>query len=57
MAIALRSPLELPALMNACARRQFELWIERTRAFSNLAEKIGHVAARNDSGKAFKEAA
>jgi hypothetical protein len=45
MAIALRSPLELPALMNACARRQFELWIEQTRAFSNLAEKIGHVAA------------
>jgi hypothetical protein len=57
MAIVLRSPLELPALMNAWARRQFELWIEQTRAFSNLAEKIGHVAARNDPGKTFKEAA
>jgi len=52
-----RSPLELPALINACARRQLELWIEQTRAFSNLAQKIEHVVARNDSGKTFKEAA
>jgi hypothetical protein len=41
MAIALRSPLELPALMNACARRQFELWIEQTRAFSTSPKKLG----------------
>jgi hypothetical protein len=57
MAIALRSPLELPALMNACARRQFELWIEQTRGFSNLAQKVAHVVAGNASRKTFKDAA
>jgi hypothetical protein len=57
MAIALRSPLELPAFMNACARRQFELWIEQPRAFSNLAQKVEHVVARNGLGKTFREAA
>jgi hypothetical protein len=57
MAIALRSPLELPTFMNACARRQFELWIEQTRVFSNLAQKVEHVVARNGSGKTCREAA
>jgi hypothetical protein len=57
MAIALRSPLELPALMNACARKQFELWVAQTRDFSNLAQKVAHVVAGNGSGKTFKEAA
>jgi hypothetical protein len=57
MAIALRSPLELPAFMNACSRRQFELWIEQTRAFSNLAQRVEHVVACDGSGKTIKEAA
>jgi hypothetical protein len=57
MAIALRSPLELPALMNACSRRRLELWIEQTRAPSNLAQRVEHVVACNRSGKTFKEAA
>jgi hypothetical protein len=57
MAIAVRSPLELPALMNACARKQLELWVAQTRGFSNLAQKVAHAAADNGSGKTFKEAA
>jgi hypothetical protein len=57
MAIALRSPLEFPGFINACARRQFGLWIEQTRQFSNLAQKAAHAAARNGSEKTFKEAA
>jgi hypothetical protein len=57
MAIALRSPLELSVFMNVCLRRQFELWIEQTRAFSNLAQRVEHVVACDGSGKAFKEAA
>jgi hypothetical protein len=57
MAIALRSPLELPALIDACARKQFELWIAQTKEFSNLAQKVAHGVACNGAGKTFKEAA
>jgi hypothetical protein len=45
MAIALRSPLELPALMNACARKQFELWVAQTREFSKLVQKVAGAVA------------
>jgi hypothetical protein len=57
MAIALRSPLEVPAFMNACSRRQFELWIEQTRVFSNLAQSVEHVVRCKGSGKTIKEVA
>jgi hypothetical protein len=57
IAIALRSPLQLPALMNACGRKQFELWVAHTRGFSNLAQNIAHGVARDGSGRTFKEAA
>jgi hypothetical protein len=56
-AIALKSPAELPALVNGYARKQFELWVEQTRQFSNLAQKIAHVVVCNGSGKAFKQVA
>jgi hypothetical protein len=56
-AIALKSPAELPALMNAFARKQFELWVEQTRQFSSFAQKVARGVVCNGSGKAFKQAA
>jgi hypothetical protein len=56
-AIALKSPAELPAVMNAYARKQFERWIEQTRQFSNFAQKVAHGVVCNGSGKAFRQAA
>jgi hypothetical protein len=54
-AIAVKSPSEFPALMNAYARKQFELWVEQTRHFSDLAQKA--LVVSNGSGKTLKQAA
>jgi hypothetical protein len=55
--IALKSPLELPGLMTAYARKQFELWAEQTREFSNLAQRVACEVVGNGAGKGFKQAA
>jgi hypothetical protein len=42
--IALKSPLELPDLMAAYARKQLELWAKQMRESSNLAQKVTRQA-------------
>jgi hypothetical protein len=55
--IALKSPLELPGLMTAYARKQCELWAEQTKEFSNLAQKVGREVVGNGAVNVFKQAA
>ena len=55
--IALKSPLELPGLMTAYARKQCELWAEQTKEFSNLAQKVARDVVGNGAVNLFKQAA
>jgi hypothetical protein len=55
--IALKSPLELPGLMTAYARKQCELWAEQAKEFSNLAQKVGREVVGNGAVNVFKQAA
>jgi hypothetical protein len=54
--IALKSPLELPGLMTAYARKQCDLWAEQTRELSNVAQKAAREVVSNGAGKVFKQA-
>jgi hypothetical protein len=54
--IALKSPLELPSLMTAYARKQCELWAVQMKEFSNLAQKIAHEVAGNGAVNVLKQA-
>jgi hypothetical protein len=55
--VALKSPLELPGLMTAYARKQCDLWAEQTREVSNVAQKAAREVVGNSPGKVFKKAA
>jgi hypothetical protein len=56
-AFALKSPLELPGLMTAYARKQSDLWAEQAREISNLAQKAAREVVSNGVGKVSKQAA